>query len=1148
MGNSPSSSARHHQQGGGASSRLNGGDFPGSAFVDSMINQCGSLNDTDNNSINVPDATDGGQQQTEQEQFRASRDRSGHRRRSTGHNIRKGNDPVSTLLAKTDELCNMSPTESVVKNGFGVGVGGREGVGKTDHPWKTNSDFDEEYEEFGMTPRNNAPPAPATTEDRNPGSSSDNDNTAHSTSSLFAKALVSEVTGNPKTMTPQAMAEREFRLLKAQEKARQAKKAGGSSHGVRPIGSPTEGIGTPNILGSLAHVLGTNPSSASGEGAANTPGSAQNPSIVPPDSLSENRATVTQAASMGTSNSMVAPLGKYTVTIGLSLSRRSVLGHPDTVTRQTAFDFNELQDREYKYVSSTDASGWKAGGGERGGVVDLSNPPQYHQHSSDPATPITNMQESQKVAAPDTVHIPIIHIDAGNQQNVDAIISALARGEVFIPHMAVIPESLSVNGVSPPDLVVRFGTERNEDLPPDEWPNWCIEFMHNQLYEYFQGMGARWMKRPFSITLARKVRWKTVKHMNKYFAHAERVIDAWREKGPQYLDPQLAYIEGGATPEEVAHPHGIYLMRNGVPTNYFAPNFDPPYTTKMTRSLLLNVLGKSWDKRRREWSSEPIPKLLTPSMLVTAMFGCTDSQAGGFIATEATKRHSFGEQDDSVLGTTLPDGANIRTYENDALVAATQNDRRQRQEQERPIQYFSEQQQQQQQHQKTSYHDMDGTPSNASPTAHDLRNLSSASGVPTPTSNQQYAPQNDYDQDRIMAMADNHSTQPSRQQDPSRGVSAPMKVMTNLNNNLAGDDGATYTSKSTMSAVSANSSKYNKSRPTPEKMMSHPTPEKMISPLQSSSVFTNQQVVEDLENSLREHRMLDNQDQENANPAKKMSTPTPSDTPLSASVGQRKDSVQSFVGGNNSCTLVHKHAQRETEPTKTPSDRNEKTPEGLSCDEDWLDDMENENQPTPAENSKKNAYSSKRQRIKQALARENQRHFEMTATGQEPPAGKSSPSIRKNYSGHSGVSLEYSIDSAGNTIGESTVGSSLLGQHIETGTVASNCTRDTRGRNERTGDDAIPEGHPSAEGSNGSSEDSDEPPSDEELFKVGWAKALDANSGSYYYFTLDRSKIVWDNPLSENAEDDESTTLGELEYEESEVNVPPQQNAQVIRL
>ena len=39
-------------------------------------------------------------------------------------------------------------------------------------------------------------------------------------------------------------------------------------------------------------------------------------------------------------------------------------------------------------------------------------------------------------------------------------------------------------------------------------------------------------------------------------------------------------------------------------------------------------------------------------------------------------------------------------------------------------------------------------------------------------------------------------------------------------------------------------------------------------------------------------------------------------------------------------------------------------------------------------------------------------------------------------------------------------------------------------------------------------------PTDEELFSVGWAKALDPKSGSYYYFTLDRQKIVWDNPLA----------------------------------
>jgi hypothetical protein len=39
-------------------------------------------------------------------------------------------------------------------------------------------------------------------------------------------------------------------------------------------------------------------------------------------------------------------------------------------------------------------------------------------------------------------------------------------------------------------------------------------------------------------------------------------------------------------------------------------------------------------------------------------------------------------------------------------------------------------------------------------------------------------------------------------------------------------------------------------------------------------------------------------------------------------------------------------------------------------------------------------------------------------------------------------------------------------------------------------------------------------PTDEDLFAIGWAKAMDPSSGSYYYFTLDRSKTVWDNPLT----------------------------------
>jgi len=449
-------------------------------------------------------------------------------------------------------------------------------------------------------------------------------------SALFARALLSEVTDNPGSMTPAEMAQREKKLIKAQERAKHA-----SKEGIRPIGRQ----GSSSRVNLVSRTI-------------------------PPSLMSENRAQVR--------GSMDTPAqGKHRITLGLSLSRRhATLGHPETVTRQTSFDFNELQDRDYKYVSSTDSCGWKAGGGESGATMAV--PSDNENGESDQLNSYTNDKSSQqpmhKVAAPDTVHIPIIHIDCDSTTAVDNVIASIARGEVFIPHMSVLPEALGVNGVSPPDLVVRFGCERNDDIPPEQWPNWCLEFMHNQLYEYFAPLGAQWMKRPFQITLAKKVRWKTVKHMNKFFTQSEQVINAWREKGSQYLDPQLSYIEGGATPEEVARPHGIYLMRNGRPTNYFPPNFEPPYTTKMTRSLLSNVISKSWDKKRRDWTSEPLTRSVSASLLFSTMCGCNDNQ--GFVAREATNHYSPGN---NIIGKDFFGANQVGEYGEDLALRPTQH-------------------------------------------------------------------------------------------------------------------------------------------------------------------------------------------------------------------------------------------------------------------------------------------------------------------------------------------------------------------------------------------------------------------------------------------------------------------------------------------
>eukprot|EP00559_Dactyliosolen_fragilissimus_P002579 CAMPEP_0184866620 /NCGR_PEP_ID=MMETSP0580-20130426/22983_1 /TAXON_ID=1118495 /ORGANISM="Dactyliosolen fragilissimus" /LENGTH=1190 /DNA_ID=CAMNT_0027366393 /DNA_START=260 /DNA_END=3832 /DNA_ORIENTATION=- len=467
-------------------------------------------------------------------------------------------------------------------------------------------------------------------------------------SALFARALIQEVTNNPSHMTPSAMAERERRLMKAQKRASEAK-----DRGERVVGTPG-GTGFGNgVLGAVTNfALAGNDNQIAGPGMAG-----KTPDTNRLEHLKNNLAAsmMNSASKSMDADDDAEPIGKHRITLGLSLSRRHAkVGHPDTVTRQTAFDFNELQDRSYKYVSSTDSSGWRAGGGEGaqlrdsqqqqqndGNANSIGNAPSEdgdsNSHSNDNNNNSHQQHQSHKVAAPDTVHIPIIHIDCDSLAVIDSVIAALARGEVFIPHMSVLPESLGVNGVSPPDLVVRFGCERNEDVQPEDWSNWCLEFMHNQLFEYFLPMGAKWMKRPFQITLARKVRWKTVKHMNKFFAHSERVINNWREKGPRYLDPQLTCIDGGASHEEVSRPHGLYLLRNGKPTNYFPPNFDPPYTTKMTRSLLLNVIGKSWDTKKRDWTSKPVPRSITPSMIFTTMCGCSDVNQGGFVPIEATQ-------------------------------------------------------------------------------------------------------------------------------------------------------------------------------------------------------------------------------------------------------------------------------------------------------------------------------------------------------------------------------------------------------------------------------------------------------------------------------------------------------------------------------
>jgi hypothetical protein len=80
------------------------------------------------------------------------------------------------------------------------------------------------------------------------------------------------------------------------------------------------------------------------------------------------------------------------VFLGLSLARKSDKGHPESVTHQIAFDFNDIIDRNYEFLASTNDDGWLVGGGEPG-------PPK-----------------SYKLPAKDSAHVEIVRIGTYNPE------------------------------------------------------------------------------------------------------------------------------------------------------------------------------------------------------------------------------------------------------------------------------------------------------------------------------------------------------------------------------------------------------------------------------------------------------------------------------------------------------------------------------------------------------------------------------------------------------------------------------------------------------------------------------------------------------------------------------------------------------------
>ena len=324
--------------------------------------------------------------------------------------------------------------------------------------------------------------------------------------------------------------------------------------------------------------------------------------------------------------------------LGLSLTRASEQGHPESQTHQTAFDWNDVLDRDYQYIFSTNDDGWLVGGGEPG-------PPR-----------------SYKLAAPDSAHVELLRIGTYRPEwgglAVQDVIQAIQAGHILIPQIEVLPTAVVANGDVPPELEIRFDMEPNttrllpqrpkdhavtaatmtaagpnneylyvgdveevdqvkpttENEEDDPLPvNWQLRFLHNQLFQYFS-YPSRFCPGAFHSTILRKAEFRSPQHREEYFSKCDRAIQGWRQRGPQPLVPpcfddlerqNIQVIRGETYSPEFQSGLWLFTDRNTI-THHFAPNFLPPYTGAKRR-LILQALSNEWDEQTLKWIPCHVP-------------------------------------------------------------------------------------------------------------------------------------------------------------------------------------------------------------------------------------------------------------------------------------------------------------------------------------------------------------------------------------------------------------------------------------------------------------------------------------------------------------------------------------------------------------
>jgi len=276
--------------------------------------------------------------------------------------------------------------------------------------------------------------------------------------------------------------------------------------------------------------------------------------------------------------------------LGLNLSRNhagnQAMSHQGSISRQTQFDFNRIQDRGYKNFVATNDDGWLCGGGENG--------------------------DSYKLPNPDSAHCEVVRLGTFNEAwgGVSRARIREVMGSIMVPHIAVTPSFVLRNGDEPPELELKFDLEMTAG-EVETWPNWQLRFLHNQLFEALQ-IPARFCPGPHHMTFVRKAAWRSPEHMRRYFADVHSVVAEWRKAGPKHLEPELHPDAQGCPSggqllgEELTSPHGIYLFKHrNEPVEYFAPNFHPPYGTPEKRKIIRDVLAKQWHSPTLEWREAP---------------------------------------------------------------------------------------------------------------------------------------------------------------------------------------------------------------------------------------------------------------------------------------------------------------------------------------------------------------------------------------------------------------------------------------------------------------------------------------------------------------------------------------------------------------